>query len=114
MARRFSNPKIREILMQATLVLVFAAAVGLAALVTRQVRRSMRVELGEAKTVGRLVVAMPARWQARAAGVALERGDVVEADEPPGGDRQVGRRLRVLRQRSGGLVSPLEHLVRSG
>ena len=45
MAKRVLNPKIRQILMQSLLVLVFAAALGLAALVTRHVRMSMRMEL---------------------------------------------------------------------
>src|SRR5699024_9157204 len=68
-------------------------------------------ELGEPKTFGRLVVGMPVKWQSRPA--TVERGDAVEADEPPG-EQAVGRRLRVMRQRSDGLISPLEHLLRSG
>jgi hypothetical protein len=112
MPRRVLDPKIRSILMQSLLVLVFCAAVGLAALVTRHVRMSMRVELGEAKPVGRLSVRLPAKWLSSP--VPVERGgDGVEAEEPPN-EQQAGRRLRVMRQRSDGLVSPLEHLTRSG
>jgi hypothetical protein len=111
MSKRMLNPKVRQILMQGLLVLVFAAAVGLAALVTQHVRMSMRVELGEMRTVGRLVVRLPAKWLSSPA--VVEKGDGVEAEEPPS-EVQAGRRLRVVRQRSDGLISPLEHLVRSG
>jgi hypothetical protein len=111
MSKRMLNPKVRQILMQGLLVLVFAAAVGLAALVTRHVRMSMRVELGEQRTIGRLVVRLPAKWLSSPA--VVEKGDGVEAEEPPS-EVQAGRRLRVIRQKSDGLVSPLEHLVRSG
>ncbi|MDB5323248.1 MAG: hypothetical protein JWN40_4879 [Phycisphaerales bacterium] len=97
--------------MQGLLVLVFAAAVGLAALVTRHVRMSMRVELGDQRSIGRLVVRMPAKWLSSPA--VVEKGDGVEAEEPPS-EVQAGRRLRVIRQKSDGLVSPLQHLVRSG
>ena len=71
----------------------------------------MRVELGEPKPYGRLVVRLPAKWVVTSS--TVERGDAVDAEEPPGGE-QPGRRLRILRQRTGGLVSPLEHLLRSG
>jgi len=111
MSKRMFNPKVRQILMQGLLVVVFLAAVGLAALVTRHVRMSMRVELGEMRTIGRLVVRMPAKWLSSPA--VVEKGDGVEAEEPPS-EVQAGRRLRVVRQRSDGLVPPLEHLVRSG
>lgn len=112
MPRRVLDPKIRSILMQSLLVLVFGAAIGLAALVTRHVRMSMRVELADAKPVGRLGVRLPAKWLSSP--FAVERGgDGVEAEEPPN-EQQAGRRLRVMRQRSDGLVSPLEHLTRSG
>src|SRR5258705_5868302 len=100
MARRIVDPKIRSILMQSLLVVVFVAAVGLAALVTRHVRMSMRVELGDAKPVGRLNVKLPAKWLSSP--VAVERGgDGVEAGEPPN-EQPAGRRLRVMRQRSDG------------
>src|SRR5829696_3891345 len=112
MPRRALDPKIRSILMQSLLVVVFLCAVGLAALVTQRVRRSMRVELADARPIGRLNVRLPTKWLSSP--VAVERGgDGVEAEEPPG-EQQAGRRLRVMRQRSDGLVSPLEHLVRSG
>jgi hypothetical protein len=111
MSKRILDPKVRQILMQSLLVLVFLAAVGLAALVTRHVRMSMRVELGEARTFGRLVVRLPAKWLSSP--VVVERGDGIETEEPPS-ELQAGRRLRVIRQKSDGLLSPLEHLVRSG
>src|SRR5690242_14861861 len=111
MALRGSNPKIRAILMQGTLVLVFCATVGLAALVTRHVRSSMRVEMADPRPVGRLSVRLPANWLSSP--IPIEKVDGIEAEEPPG-ETQAGRRLRVLRQRTGGLVSPLEHLARSG
>ena len=105
------NPKVRQILMQSLLVLVFAAAIGLAALVTRHVRMSMRVELDAGRTVGRLLVKLPAKWVTSP--IIMEKGDGIEAEEPPG-ELAPGRRLRVMRQRSDGLISPLEHLLRSG
>src|SRR3954464_11463165 len=110
MGRRVLNPRVRQIVMQSLLVVVFLAAVGLAALVTRHVRLSMRVELGEAKAYGRLMVKMPRQWVS--APTTIEKGDMVEAEEPPG--EQPGRRLRIARQRTDGLISPLEHLLRSG
>lgn len=111
MGKRVLNPKVRQILMQSLLVLVFAAALGLAALVTRHVRMSMRVELDGGKTYGRLIVKLPAKWVTSP--VTVEKGDGIEAEEPPG-ELAPGRRLRIMRQRSDGLVSPLEHLIRSG
>jgi len=107
------DPKVRRILMQSLLVVVFAAAMGLAALVTRHVRRSMRVELGEARTFGRLVVKLPLKWSSSP--TPADKGDGIEVEEPVD-ETQVaaGRRLRVMRQKSDGLVSPLEHLSRSG
>src|SRR6185503_18067342 len=112
MARRFNlNPRIRHLMMQGFLVLTLACAVGLAALVTRRVRMGMRVELGEAKTFGRLVVKLPAKWAVTSS--VMERGDAVDAEEPPGGEHP-GRRLRILRQRTDGLIPPMEHLLRSG
>lgn len=110
MARRDLNPRLRTLLMQGTLVLVLAGAVGLAALVTFQVRRSMRVELAEARTVGRLSVRLPLKWAVTPG--PIEKGDAIEADEPPG--EQPGRRLRISRQRCDGLIPPLEHLIRAG
>jgi hypothetical protein len=97
--------------MQSLLVLVFAAALGLAALVTRHVRMSMRMELDRPKTYGRLIVKLPARWAT--APIPVDKGDGIEAEEPPG-ETAPGRRLRIMRQRTDGLVSPLEHLIRSG
>src|SRR5205814_8474906 len=76
MSKRMLNPKVRQILMQGLLVVVFLAAVGLAALVTRHVRMSMRVELGEMRTIGRLVVRMPAKWLSSPA--VVEKGAGVE------------------------------------
>jgi hypothetical protein len=111
MAKRIMNPKVRQILMQSLLVLVFAAAVGLAALVTRHVRMSMRVELGEQKTIGRLVVRLPLKWLSSP--VTLEKGEGVEVEEPPSETAPV-RRLRIMRQKSDGFAPPLEHLFRSG
>jgi hypothetical protein len=111
MSKRMLDPKVRQIVMQGVLVLVFAGAVGLAALVTRHVRMSMRVELGEARTFGRLVAKLPAKWLSSPA--TVEKGDAIEAEEPPT-ELQAGRRLRLMRQKSDGLVSPLEHLLRSG
>jgi hypothetical protein len=112
MAKRFAiNPRVRHLLMQGVLVLVLLCAVGLAALVTRRVRMGMRVELAEARTHGRLIVRLPAKWVVTTASV--ERGDEVDAEEPPG-DQQPGRRLRILRQRSDGLIPPMGHLFRSG
>src|SRR4051794_16198009 len=110
MPRRALPPKIRAIVMQALLVGVFGATVALAALVTRHVRSSMRVEMGDPKNLGRIAVRLPDKWLSSP--VAVEKGDGIEAEEPPG--EQAGRRLRVQRQRTSGLISPLEHLVRSG
>lgn len=110
MAKRVLNPKVRQILMQSLLVLVFAAALGLAALVTHHVRMSMRMELDSGKTYGRLIVKLPAHWVTSP--VVVEKGDGIEAEEPPT-EIAPGRRLRVMRQRSDGLISPLEHLIRS-
>lgn len=110
MPRRALPPKIRAIVMQALLVGVFGATVGLAALVTRHVRSSMRVEMGDPKNLGRIAVRLPAKWLSSPAPV--EKGDGIEAEEPPG--EQVGRRLRVQRQRTSGLIPPLEHLARTG
>lgn len=110
MARRDLNPRLRNLLLQGSLVIVLAGAVGLAALVTWQVRRSMRVELAESRTVGRLVVRLPVKWVVTSG--QAEKGDAIEADEPPG--EQPGRRLRIARQRSDGLIPPLEHLIRTG
>ena len=98
--------------MQSLLVLVFAAAVGLAALVTRRVRMSMRVELGEQKTVGRLVVRLPVNWLSSP--VTLEKGEGIEVEEPPSETAAPVRRLRIMRQKSDGFAPPLEHLYRSG
>ncbi len=106
------SPRVRRLVMQGVLVLVFAGAVGLAALVTRHVTQSMRVELGPQQIIGRLMVRLPAKWGSIP--TAAERGDAVEAEEPPGEGDRPGRRLRVLRQRADGLISPLEHLQRSG
>jgi hypothetical protein len=111
MGKRAMNPKTRRILMQSLLVLVFAAAVGLAALVTHHVRMSMRVELDGGKTIGRLIVKLPAKWVTSP--VVVEKGDGIESEEPPG-ELTSGRRLKIMRQRTDGLISPLEHLVRSG
>jgi hypothetical protein len=111
MARRALDPKMRSIVLQSLLVGVFAASVGLAAVVTRWVRMSLRVELGEAKTVGRLVVRLPAQWLSSTS--TVDRGEGVEAEEPPS-EQQAGRRLKILRQRADGLIPPLEHLTRSG
>src|SRR5689334_7153658 len=110
MPRRALPPKIRAIVMQALLVGVFGATVGLAALVTRHVRSSMRVEMGDPKNLGRIAVRLPAKWLSSP--VTVEKGDGIEAEEPPG--EQVGRRLRVQRQRTSGLIPPLEHLARTG
>jgi len=116
--------------MQGVLVLVFAGAVGLAMVVTRHVTMRMRVDLAEAQSVGRLMVRLPAKWVEAEKG-SIEKGDSIEVEEviegPPGegkppavargstgGANGAARRLRVARQRSEGLVSPLEHLYRSG
>jgi hypothetical protein len=112
MARRVLDPKIRSVLMQSLLVVVFLCAIGLAALVTRHVRASMRVELAEARPVGRLLVRLPTKWLSSPA-TPEKGGDGVEAEEPPG-EQQAGRRLRVMRQHCDDLAAPLEHLVRSG
>jgi len=125
------TPVLRRLVMQGVLVLVFAGAVGLAWLVTRHVTMRMQVELAEAQGVGRLMVRLPARWVEAEKG-SIEKGDAIEVEEviegpgnavktAPGARGTArgaaagpGRRLRVSRQRSEGLVSPLEHLYRSG
>src|SRR3954452_17790133 len=96
MPRRDLPPKIRAIVMQSLLVAVFGATVGLAALVTRHVRSSMRVEMGDPRTVGGITVAFPVGWTNTS--VSGER-EKLAATEP---DRGFGRTLRVVQQRAQG------------
>jgi hypothetical protein len=111
MAKRQLHPRLRHVIMQFALAGVFAAAVGLAAVVTHRVRMGLRLELQPAKAFGRLIARLPEKWAGTP--VNVERGDCVEAEEPPS-EQQAGRRLRIARQRTDGLISPIEHLVRSG
>ncbi|HYE21680.1 MAG TPA: hypothetical protein VEA69_24755 [Tepidisphaeraceae bacterium] len=118
------SPVARRVLMQGLLVLVFAGALGLAWVVARHVNGAHRVDLGDVQAHGRLTVRLPARWAvgpdkpvAADPSAPAAKVDAVEVEEPvdPGGGAPVGgRRLRVLRQRAGDLVSPVEHLLRSG
>ncbi|MDQ3441232.1 MAG: hypothetical protein M3478_12870 [Planctomycetota bacterium] len=96
--------------MQATMWLVLGAAVGLAALVNHERRRSMRVELGSPASHGWLVVRLPKTWQQSA---SAEREDriVARAIEPD--EQGLGRTVTITRDRVTRPISPLEFLLTS-
>ena len=80
MPRSWQNPRWRRILLQATLWLILAASVGIAALVTRQRNQSQYVNLTNHATIDTLSLQLPARWisvvDPDSLGVtATERGD---------------------------------------
>src|SRR5437879_3323995 len=98
MARSWQYPRWRRILMQATMWLILAATVGLAALVTRQRTHTARTEMSQVRTVGDFTITLPTRWK------VVDGGDgamLLVAREPGGGgiDAQAGRTLSVHRQR---------------
>ena len=96
--------------MQMTMWAILGATVGLAALVSHEKRRMLRVELGPAMVENDLSVRLPAGWQPSA---STGQGSlvVVEAKEPA---EQSGRVLTIFRQRTAVLLSPLEYLLQSG
>jgi hypothetical protein len=108
MARSWHYPRWRRYVMQATLWLVLAATLGLAAVVNHHKRRQLYIALGQPIVRGDLTVSLPLNWQAlandpdeRVVARAVERG--------PAG----GRLVSISRHPLPSLVSPLEHLIRT-
>src|SRR5687767_8503930 len=120
MPKAWQYPRWRRVAMQAAMWGVLGATVGLAALVNRQVRQRLFVELGNEEHHGNLIVRLPLGWTASAPadGDVEDAGTstvILEAEEPGGETVSSGatrRRLKFTRQRLPALVSPEEYLAR--
>ena len=90
--------------MQLVLWLVLGVTVALAALVTYQKRRGLRLPLEPPRNYGLLRIAAPRHWAVS----STETGDSFIEPQSEG-----GRRLTVARMATNGWVAPLEHLLLS-
>jgi hypothetical protein len=92
MPRSWQYPRWRRILLQATLWLVLAAAVGLAALVSRQRLQSQRIDLTHRVTLSTLTIMLPANW------ITVPDVDNLGliANEPQDSDQQRSLTIRLL------------------
>lgn len=108
MPRSWQYPRWRRILLQATLCLILAAAIGVAALVSRQRIQSQYVDLSRRITIDSLAISLPANW--------IVFSDVdnmgVAAREPEDSDQQRSLAIRVQPVSPG--LTAAEFLIRSG
>jgi hypothetical protein len=108
MARSWQNPRWRRILLQATLWLILAAAVGVAALVTRQRNQSQYVNLNNPVSIDSITVHLPNKWFA-----AIDPDSLgVIASERGNSDQQ--RRLMIRLQPATSGLSPAQFLAAAG
>ena len=100
--------------MQGALCGLLLATIGLAALVTHEKRLALRLPLrGPLEKTGQLIVSVPRDWAQPAIADQLSTGEIVSVDEIVP-DQLTGRRLTVQRLRTGGLIPPLQLLLRDG
>lgn len=105
----------RRYLMQAVMMLVLGATIGLAAWVSAVARRASQVELSaQGHAAGDVTVRLPVRWRVR--GVGSDPRVIVHAAEVTrdgGGRDGGGRHLRVYIEQLDAPLSPTQYLARN-
>lgn len=93
--------------------LIFAATLSLAALVNYQQRQARRIILAPPAAHGDLKVRLPLHWRSTSR-TEEQPLVVITAQESDEENEEYGRRLTILRQRTGAMISPAEYLLRNG
>jgi hypothetical protein len=110
-SKSWHYPKWRRVALQFTLWGIFAATVGLAALVDRHKQRVWEVPLGEAVVLEDVTVRLPAGW-AVIAQVQQDGYEALALQEP--GEMPTARRLSVLRDQTPTTMTAKQYLLNSG